>query len=225
MKTHPTTCRTILFFLLGSVLFGQGSSLRKPTLDRDGRFWLYGPGLQGEMPFSPYAWMPANAGDFLTMDFSAKPRAEPGRSGAAGTCIAVQINWQQPYWCAVAFLSGPDSPSPWWGEDTRGWHFDLSGLPKKKLVVHARGETGGEKIQIKFGILGDKKYGDSLPFPAVSDWLTLSKDSKPYELDLARHKPADLVRICNGFTFAVERRLQAGNPAVTRFYIDSIYFE
>jgi hypothetical protein len=214
---------------LGSPCIGADFDIRKPTLDKDGRFWLYKNVQPGDaLPFVPYAWMPAQAGEMMTMDVTSKanPHVE-GEKSASETCIAVTVKWSTPYWCGAAFLSGPDTPPPgWWGEDDRGWHFDLRGLKSRKLVFYAKGATGQERMQVKFGILGDKRYGDSLPFPKESRWLKLSKNWTKYELDLSALPPAQLQRICNAFTFVLNREQQEGSSREqTTFCLDDIYLE
>lgn len=223
-STNPALLALCLLALAPAVA-GQvragAFDVRKPQLV-DNKFWLYGHGSAGKLAFVPYAWMPENAGQFAQLDPESRdqPNPEPGEEAGSGTCMAVSVKWQSPYWFAVAFVSGPSAP-PWWGEDNRGWYYDLSGL--KKLVFYARGENGGERIQVKVGILGDKKYGDSLPFPVESRWLPLTKEWKRYEVDFATAKPRN--RIANGFTFVLSRDQQEGNARTTRFFLDTIYME
>lgn len=199
--------------------------VRKPQFDAEGRFWIYGSGAKGKLPFVPYGFMPEEAAKMVEMNVASKekPNAEPGERPDESTCISVRINWAQPNWCGVAFISGPDAPQ-WWAKDARGWHYDLSSLKKKRLVFHAR-SNGSARIQVKFAILGDQPYGDSLKFPAESRWLSLKSDWQRFELDLSKYRQSDLSRICNGFTFVTNLDSQDGNPAVTTFSLDTIYLE
>ncbi len=217
----------VSLLLLGLNCSSADFDIRKPSLDGSGRFWLYTSGKGGAtMPFVPYAWMPEQASQIMKMDAACveNPHVESGKATPEDSCISVTVNWAPPYWCGVAFLSGPDRPQ-WWGEDSRGWYYDLSGLKTKKLVFYARGVQGTERIQVKAGILGDKKYGDSLKFPAESRWLKLSKEWQRFELDLSGYRAEDLCRICNGFTFVLNKDQQADSNNRTQFFLDTIYFE
>jgi len=199
---------------------------RKPNYDAAGRFHLYSKEAPvGLMPFIPYGFMPAAAGDMLKLDPECRvnPNPEEGEKPGEGTCIRVAISWAPPFWCGVGFFSGPDSPA-WWGEDDRGNHYDLSGLKKKRLVFYARGETGKERIQVKFAIIGDKKYGDSAKLPAQTRWLALKTSWQRFELPLAKYSAGDLARIANGFTFLASKVEQEG-PGDTVFFLDSIILE
>lgn len=199
---------------------------KKPTYDTAGRFPLFSKDAPpGAMPFVPYGFMPLEATQMVKIDpeCKVKPYPEESEKPGEGTCIKVSITWAKPFWCGVGFFSGPDSP-PWWGEDDRGDRFDFSGLKKKKLVFYARGETGKERIQVKFGILGDKKYGDSTKFPAETRWLQLKTDWQRFELPLDKYKPSDLARIANAFTF-VSNKVQQEGTGDTVFYLDSAYLE
>ena len=200
---------------------------KKASYDEAGRFSIYNKSASpGAMPFIPYGVMPAEAGPMVTMDAECKvkPNPEDGEKPGDGICFKMSIAWAKPFWCGVAFLSGPDSP-PWWGEDDRGDHYDFSTLKNKKLVFHCRGEKGGERIQVKFAVLGDKKHGDSAKFPAETKWLKLTTEWQRFELDLNKYKPSDLARIANAMTIVCNKVQQEGSPSETVFYLDTIYLE
>jgi hypothetical protein len=226
-----------MLLLFGVASLAAERDVRPPRVGDDGRFWVYKDGKNNpRLPFIPYAWMPAESGKMMTLDLECQQnphqeKQETAQEGQANPspeppmCIAVKVNWKTPWWVGVAFVSGPDDPQ-WWGEDDRGWYYDLSGLKKKKLVFYARGETGKERIQIKAGILGNKPYGDSLKFPAQTKWLKLPTEWTKFELDLSKFKPEDLKYICNGFTFVLSVDQQEdSNVSTTQFYLDTIYFE
>ncbi len=204
---------------------GAEMEIKKPTLDAQGRFYVYR-NADTLMPYIPCDWMPEQASKLMKVDINCTnaPPLDPGsKASGKDTCISVSVKWGFPNWCGVAFVSGPDSP-PWWGEDDRGWAYDLSGLKQRKLVFHGRSEQDAS-IQVKVGILGDKAYGDSLKFPAETRWLKLSKNWTRFELDLSKYRPEQLKRICNGFTFVVDRARQEGAPDSTEFQLTSIFFE
>jgi hypothetical protein len=238
MSTRMKRTAFVALVPLLVVVMAAAEETRKAPLDKNGRFWVYQNG-SSLMFFAPYGYIPDQASKMieLHLDSAENPHQEvavqPNNQAAAekekNTCISVKVTWASPGWCGVAFISGPDAP-PWWGEagDERGRHYDLSGLPKKRLVFWARGEKGGERIQVKVGILGGSKNpnGDSMKSPAETDWLKLSTQWAKYELDLSKYKPEALQRICNGFTFVLSQVEQDDPYApATKFYLDDIYFE
>lgn len=225
---------TVMSLFLGIISMAMEElDVRRPPLDKEGRFWVYRNGKRNPpLMFIPYGYMPSQASEMLSMDleckenpYQEKANQQPSESSEEEMCISVKVKWTYPYWCGVAFISGPDAPQ-WWGEDNRGWYYDLRMIKKKKLVFYARGATGNERIQVKVGILGDKPYGDSLPFPVQTRWLKLSTQWTRFELDLSKQKPENLQRICNGFTFVLSQDQQENpNTPMTQFYLDHIYFE
>jgi hypothetical protein len=102
-----------------------------------------------------------------------------------------------------------------------GWYYNLTGLKKKRFVVHMRGGRGGERVQWKVGFLGAEKYGDSLPLPAQTKWLSLGKEWTRYELDLSK---VDLSRVCS-LCFVLSQAQQSEPNAPVSFFIDDCYFE
>jgi hypothetical protein len=78
-------------------------------------------------------------------------------------------------------------------------------------VLHARGQTGKERTQVKVGIPGDKPHGDSLSYPAQTKWLLLPTEWTEFELDLSKYKESTLQGMANGFTFVLSRG-QQDNP-------------
>lgn len=224
----------------------QTLDIRKPSLDKQGRFWIY---HNVAKLFLPYGFMPPELADDKHMIMDAACEKDPhveAPSPAApkidekkdqdkqvdkeekekNTCISLTVKWISPYWCAVAFIAGPDKP-PFWGEDDRGTYFDLSTLPKKKLVCWLKGETGTERVKLQCGILGSKgKYGDSLADPAETRWLKLSKGWQKFSLDLSKYSPKELSRITNGLTVVLSQTQQGDmNTPSTTIYLDTIYFE
>ena len=227
-----TAIRIAAFAALTLACLIESSSaqdIRKPHLDADGRFYVYKPSASGtSMPFVPYGLMPTEAAQMMKVNVTNHDDPFlPGNVGTAKTdvtCIDVKISWQAPAWCGCAFISGPDKPA-WWAEDDRGWYYDLSVLNKKKLVFYARAKGGQDtRIQVKVGILGDKKYGDSMPLPVETRWLKLPTKWTRYELDLSGFTAQQLGKICNGLTF-VTNQDQNGGASETDFSLSEIYFE
>ncbi len=201
----------------------------QPLFDKEGRFWVYKDGTTLEppispygIPYSPYGWMPANANEMLTLNMGHTENPH----GGEGMCIAVTVTWRSPWWCAVGFISGPDSTmrergGPWWGATPDGWYYNLSGLEKRHFVFHLRGERGDERVQWKVGFLSHEEYGDSLESPAQTVWLLLNREWTRYEIDLSEQ---DLSHVCS-FCFVVSQAYQPEPEAHVSFYIDDIYFE
>ena len=227
--------------LVGIAIASPADEARKAPLDASSRFWVYRNNTNG-LFFVPYGYMPGEEATkmmSMSVDCAQNPHEEEvkpagkeiakpavGEAKEKSTCISVKITWAAPYWCGCAFLSGPEKPMQWWGEDDRGTHYDLTELKKHRLVFWARGETGKERIQVKMGILGDKTFGDSIKIAPETKWLKLSTQWTRYELDLSKVKPEALKSICNGFTFVCSQ-VQQEDPSThtTSFYLDDIYYE
>jgi hypothetical protein len=207
--------------------------VRPPLFDAEGHFWVYRNGpMHPHMPFLPYGWMSdstaTNLNQLIKVDLECRDHPNTIIKGATASetdyCIRIKFTWQDATWCSVAFISGPDKP-PWWGENNIGRYYNLSSLPKKKLIFFARGEHGGESIQAQIGVLGQKPFGDSLPKPLLSEELKLTQDWARYEIDLNQIKASDLAHICNGFGVIAQLASQPGTPTETVVYIDDVYYE
>lgn len=150
------------------------------------------------MPFAPTGWM----GDTASLKTEMECKTQP-RSGK--NCIKFAYS-NAAAWVGVVF----QHPANDWGELPAG--LDLSGA--KKLSFWARGEKGGEKVKIEFGILKGKKYFDT--DSGVLE-VTLTDTWKQFSLDLAGK---DLKRIKSGFVFVM-----AGNGAPQTVYVDDVVYE
>ena len=204
--------------MLNSCAMGKAtapSSNRKPILTKQKRFWVYDDfSLNSWIPAN---WMPKNASKIITI-FNPSCKDHPkGRS----RCIHVRIDkWRSPYWCGVAWaIPNPkNAGKPYWGkEPARGW--DLRGA--KRVVFWARAPKKC-RVQFKVCILGDKKYGDSAPFPAQTEFITLTPKWKQYSIDL---KGVNLSRVVTGFCFVTNRDSQPKPNQPVEFYLDSIYWQ
>lgn len=215
---------TIIFAVVFALLSRHQAApdIRKAPFDANGRFWIYH-NNKSSMPFIPYGFMPEEGMPMLKIDPN---HLDPTLTRGDQACFAAKVTWASPWWVGCAWISGTDARTQWWGDGEGGWFYDLSALKHKAMHFDARGERGGERIQVKFGILGDKRPGDSTPFAAESNWLSLSKGYKHYELELNDFTSAQLKRICNGFTFVLKQDNQnASNQASTQFYLRSIYVD
>jgi hypothetical protein len=103
-------------------------------------------------------------------------------------------------------------PANDWGDVPGG--YDLKGA--RRLSFWARGEKGGETVNVGVGIIGpEKKFPDSAR--VKRDGVKLTRDWQQYTVDLGA---ADLSRITSGFFVSL-----AGSGAPTVFYLDDIAFE
>lgn len=137
----------------------------------------------------------------------------PGFDGK-GTCIQLSFDVNEPpTWAGVVLPVQPD----YWGE----WEAAGLDLSKaKKLVFYARGEQGGEQIQVKAALAGDKPYGDSALFPVSTDWIKLEKDWKRYEVPV---DGSQLSRVITPFAVIVNKPYNPSGKGTV--YLDEIYYE
>jgi hypothetical protein len=153
--------------------------------------------------------MPAEAGKMIGLNLV------NGTDPASGSSsVRIEIKFVSPWWCGIAVASVAD----YRGDKPSAAAYNLQGA--RKLVFKARGEKGGESIQVRVGITGDQKYGDSLRVPASTRWLTLTTDWRSYELDVTG---LDLKRIITPFVFVTNRDHNPESSLV--FHLDEIYFE
>jgi hypothetical protein len=132
------------------------------------------------------------------------------------TCIKATVKFQAASdWCGVAVSCAPD----YWGEQPSDAAFDLK--KATKLVFYARGENGGESIQVKVAVAGDKKFGDSAKIPAATSWLTLKKTWQPYELPI-NAKRTNLERVVTPFCFVTDKAHNRADEITV--YFDHVYF-
>jgi hypothetical protein len=131
------------------------------------------------------------------------------------TCVKATIKFQAPNWCGVAVACEPD----YWGEKSSDTAFNLK--KAKKLIFYARGEKGGESIQVKVAIAGDKPFGDSAKVAPATPWLTLKKNWQRYELTIDPMR-TNLERVVTPFCFVTDKAHNRGEEI--SFYLDHIYY-
>jgi exo-beta-1,3-glucanase (GH17 family) len=154
-------------------------------------------------------YMPESGGRMIVIEEA--DRAAP-YSGA--TSLMIGVRFEHPWWCGIVVTSAPSA----WGTAPNTPAFDLGRATK--LVFHARGEMGGEAIQVKVAIAGGNPYGDSAQMPFDTGWIRLEKEWRRYEL------PVDgtmLGRVITPFVLVTNR---AHNPSGhLKINLDDIYFE
>jgi hypothetical protein len=171
------------------------------------RFYVYRDGDSAYNHGEFSNWMPAASGK--AMRLSLVDNADPA---SGSTAIRVDVDLQPTPWCGIAAASKAD----YWGMEP-GPAYDLSRA--SKLVFFAKGAKGGEAIQVKVAIAGDKRFGDSSLVPFATDWIQLGPAWKRYELPVDGSK---LKRVITPFVFVVDR--QHNMDQTIRFFFDDIYF-
>lgn len=99
-----------------------------------------------------------------------------------------------------------------WGSIKGG--FNLTGA--KKLFFMARGENGGETVELKMGGLSGGAFSDTTT--ASTGSIKLTKEWKQYSIDLTG---LDLSRIIGGFCVLLN---SMASPEGCVFYLDDIYY-
>lgn len=199
----------VLSLLTGFLAPDEGRAGNGIKEDAETRWYVY---RDADFPLNHGEWtnwMPANAGKMMQLDLTDKTETASG-----STAVRVVVKLEDPNWCGIAVASFPDG----WGVKPQPGYEELKNA--KKLVFFARGHEGeGETIKVKVAIAGDKPFGDSAKIPAETEWITLSKSWKKYELPL---KGYDLTRVITPFAFVTDK---AHNPGgALTFYLDNIYF-
>ena len=214
-----------LFFLLGRhrprdfvailgylALFGI-FELSGVAYAQDQRWYVY---RSHNAPENHGVWanlMPENGADMIT--FSTAAPLKDGPTASNTTAVRVAVRLKSPWWCGMVVSSNDQ----YWGEEKAN-AFDNQLTGAKKLVFWAKGAKGGENIQVKVAIAGGKPYGDSAPFPFVSDWIQLEPKWQKYELDV---DGASLRRVVTPFVVVVDMSHNPSGEAT--FFLDEIYFQ
>jgi hypothetical protein len=172
-----------------------------------------------------YIIMPARAVDkkMVLVDAS----RGPGFGGSI-TCIRIEFKnlVEPPKWAGVTFPVESD----FFGEEPEVSSSSVLDLRRaRKLIFYARGERGGERIQVKAIFAGDKPYGDKIsndnsapaPLPLITDWITLEREWKRYELQI--DNPDQLYRVITPFAVITSLPYNPGGSITV--YLDEIYYE
>jgi hypothetical protein len=195
--------KTILFFIIcssGATCFATEGYPILPLV-------IYSEAYDYEKPFQfvPSGWM----GDVHTLRVNDDWTDNP-RSGSS--CIKFIYETEKPWsagWVGVAW----QYPANNWGNIDGG--VNLRGA--KKLTFWARGETGSEYVNFKFG----GNYG---VFSDTTELATgpvqLSKEWSEYAIDLTRE---DLSHISCGFSWVADKTEQNADKVI--FYLDDIRIE
>ncbi len=182
---------------------GNAATANVPLLIKGERrtplpFYVYQDGFEG-MPWAPSGWM--GSIEALTLDgvYTENPYA-----GNA----SIKMRYTGEFgWVGVAWQHPPNN----WGDQDGG--FDLTGA--QALELWARGEYGGEKINIGVGIIGaDKPHHDSGK-TSVED-IVLTDAWQRYSIPL---KKLDLSSIKTGFVITL-----TGRRTPVTVYLDNIRF-
>ena len=195
--------------------------LTKPFAEADKKFYVYQDSLSGLNHFTQKMWMGNSNTDIPEMDEAAD--AYSGLSGIKATLDLTKHAWGGYLFTVGVLLKGQVNPQVNYGEHDAG--HDLRGA--EKLIFHARGEQGGERVEFFLGGLGYDEAGT--PTHAYPDstkkvslgYVTLEKKWKRYEIPL---KGVNLKRVAAGFGW-VSNNLNNPDRSVVRFYVDDIRYE
>ena len=162
-------------------------------------FPVYADSFEG-MPWAPSGWM--GSIDSLTLDGD---HTENPHEGTA--CIKLRFTGESGSWVGVAW----QHPANNWGDQAGG--YDLTGATQ--LELWARGEYGGERINIGVGLIGkDKAHPDS--GKTSIDDIILKHEWQRYRIPL---KKLDLSSIKTGFVVTL-----SGQRTSVNVYLDDIRF-
>ncbi len=154
--------------------------------------------------------MPAEGADMMKLQLNDKTHPAFGK-----TSLRITTEFLPPNWCGIAVACKPD----YWGIKKNEPAYDLS--KATKLVFYARGDKGGETIQVKVGIAGDKPFGDSAKVASATRWIALKKTWERYELPINQTR-TNLQRTIIPFTL-VTSQIQNEDSEIT-IWLDQIYY-
>lgn len=160
-------------------------------------FAVYADDMNGS-PYAPSGYMGETAAIHLDEQSTTDPHS-------GKTCL--QVVYDKPDgWGGVVW----QSPANDWGDRPGG--FDLSAADT--LQIWARGEHGGEKVKLGFGLIDrDKPFYDTAKGEIE---VTLTKQWQSFKIPLVRHNAG---RIKTGFYWTL-----AGQGKPVTFYLDDIAF-
>ena len=199
-----------LYRLFAFVRDGHGGGATANVVFRVADEEMISPGRKTTLPFSIFAeaddaptFVPAGwMGDAKFIRVDPASTVQPHSGKTAMKCeFASDKGWGGVVW---------QSPAGDWGD--QGGGYDLTGA--KKISFWARGESGGEKVAFKFGIIKDKKFSDSAS--GAIEPVTLTKEWQRFEIPVS----GNLTRIKTGFAWTL---VSAG--ALVVFYLDDIRWE
>lgn len=161
---------------------------------------VYDEATRERAPYVPANWMGNTKA--LKLDEACTTQPHSGK-----TCLKFDYAAKD-QWAGVVWADPPQD----WGDQPGGW--DLTGA--KQLTVWARGERGGEVINLELGIFGkEKKFSDSAK--ARKEGIKLTKEWQAITLDLAGQ---DLSRIKSGIVVTF-----AGSGEPLTIYLDDCVYE
>ena len=210
-ERHPTAGGPVRHAVIDSGLRQTVLVQLKPgnAIKKSKTFWIYRDSASEQNHGHWTNWMPPESAKMLKLNMADKVNPAFGES-----CIRVDIKFLAPNWCGVAVSSAAD----YWGEKA-GAAFELQNA--QKVIFFAKGARGGEQIQAKFAITGDKPFGDSDKIGAATKWLSLTKRWTKFTLDVSK---VNKRRVVTPFVFVTNKPRNGGRGSLT-FWIDHIHVE
>lgn len=155
-----------------------------------------------ETQFFPSGWMGDGESGTTFMSLSRKPMLVNGES-----TIVIEIRYRKgPKGWAGIYWQYPDGN---WGDQP-----GKSLVGARAISFSARGDRGGELVELKSGGIRNKRYQDS--FEKSLGVIVLDKIWKPYAIDLSQ---ADLSSVIGAFAWSASA---ADNQGDLHFYLADI---
>jgi hypothetical protein len=197
MKRGTTTIIMACGIWCGAALAGV-KLLEEAPSPPPAKLVVYADGMTTR-PYDPSGWM-GNRG-VIRMDEKCSTTPHSG-----ATCLKIDY-LALDKWGGVIWQNPPND----WGDKPGG--YNLTGATA--LTFWARGEDGGEKVKIVFGVIkSDKPHSDTASGELE---VVLTKEWTQYSMNLTGK---DLSRIKTGFGWTV-----AGQGKPIAFYLDDVKYE
>ena len=193
--------RIFIFVLIVELLGFKATSFTQtlPVYQEESSFWI------------PSGWMPD--GNNISVNQSSNQNPDAGKK-----CIEISINLKNltQGWIGVYWLTH-DS---WRGPGVNIYQqMNVSTEASIMLTFRVRGKTGGERVQFKVG--GISEGNDSIKFPALTKWLTLSSEWRTEKILLTTK---DLSNVVGGFCMVSNKPRNPMKDEIV-IYLDNIQFE
>ncbi|MBU1077881.1 MAG: hypothetical protein KKH98_11355 [Spirochaetes bacterium] len=195
---------SLMLSVLGSsALSAMDEDALKGTKVKKFPFYIYDDFRSKLNNYIPSGWM-GDHGDIKIQD---NHKTDPKKGKTCMKIIYSAEKKQGAGWAGIYW----QNPANNWGTQKGG--FDLTGA--KKILFYAKGEKGGEIMEVKFGgITGQYSDSDS----ASTGPIELTKKWKLYEIDLT---DLDLSYIGGGFCVVFTAN---DNPDGCTFYFDEVFY-
>ncbi len=196
-------------FIVGRLIFIISLTVLSVQAADNNVFYVYDKAKNPSYAWYPSGWMPNGGGISFSENFV-------GNCKSDDTCIKVGFDAARKSWAGIYWLP----PGSWKGLGINLYEkLNVSDKSLIKLTFWARGDEGGERAQFKVGGVADGN--DSIEFAVETDYITLGKNWRQYEIDLSKE---NLSNVVGGFCWVTNKDENRGKSTV-RFYLDDIRYE